>query len=267
MTTTITTTILTTTMSDAVPTTIDNVIALLQDAWSLLAEAGQADSEVSSSWKGDAEVWRDELKRLFDGLSSRRNSLRDKIMLSLSQARALDPTQLQFSEVEAIGEELLTEFDRFAEQLPFVRPASLIALDQGAPEEALAAAIYEVSAKVGTETATNWSEAPSDIRQVLTETASQLLSSGVIVFGAKLKDSKSECNGDNFGRCPKHPGVNYHARDISEPIPAGARGMHVDPRQVPTDLKEPAMEAGQPSGLPPNIKMPEFAEKGESDDE
>jgi hypothetical protein len=27
----------------------------------------------------------------------------------------------------------------------------------------------------------------------------------------------------------------------------GKRGMHVDPRQVPADLKEPAMDAGQPA--------------------
>jgi len=32
--------------------------------------------------------------------------------------------------------------------------------------------------------------------------------------------------------------------DVPPPLPAG--GMYLDPRQVPTDLKRPAMDAGQP---------------------
>jgi hypothetical protein len=43
-------------------------------------------------------------------------------------------------------------------------------------------------------------------------------------------------------------GRAVHASDVRNgiaPVPQGARGMYVDPRQTPTSLAEPSMEAGQ----------------------
>jgi hypothetical protein len=51
------------------------------------------------------------------------------------------------------------------------------------------------------------------------------------------------------GGAPGHDSALELARPVSgdSKVIEGSRGMHLDPRQVPTTLMQPAMDAGQPA--------------------
>lgn len=54
------------------------------------------------------------------------------------------------------------------------------------------------------------------------------------------------------GGAPGHDSRVELTRPVSEDskVFEGSRGMHLDPRQVPMTLMQPAMDAGQPAGPP-----------------
>jgi hypothetical protein len=59
------------------------------------------------------------------------------------------------------------------------------------------------------------------------------------------------------GSAPAHESPVELARPVSEDskVFEGSRGMHLDPRQVPMTLMQPAMDAGQPVA-PAAAQMP-----------
>jgi hypothetical protein len=159
---------------------VGDLAELVTEAYELLSGLVTA-SDVSED---DMRKWLASCANLIDSLKGNRQALYARVCEALGQASMCwEPRpegEFRSDLARQAADRLMPYIDAYANALPLIRPATLISLDDYPPEEQLAAAIYEISARISSGLDEKWSAAPANIKEILTQTAAELIDSGLI---------------------------------------------------------------------------------------
>lgn len=160
--------------SDPSFTTVGDLAELTHDAFTLILDQDT----------NEARDWRDRFHLMLDQLRGNRAALQAQVQQAVGAASTcwshLDGAgEFDSDRAGTIADALMTIIDRYADSLPLVRHASMIPLPEDDPNEALAKAIYELSAKASQRT-DSWDNAPEDIKVVLRQVAAELTGGGIL---------------------------------------------------------------------------------------
>lgn len=164
-------------MTDQIYVPVGDIAELIANAYDLIGALNETDAS-----SAEVRHWISQCDHLIDRLRGNRAALKARVLEALGEASMCwdsIPTGV-FQETNAvrIAEGLMSWIDEYSSTLPLMRHSGLMSREEDTPQERLAAAIYEISTRIGTGMIEKWSDAPEEIKHTLRATAEELIAKG-----------------------------------------------------------------------------------------